>query len=380
MSRANWDLGNFFQIGKLKMWFVVFILVLGWTGAAASQGLAKPATQLKQAGLAQTMSDSMTDQQLKLAPLPLVPVPKSNPMTPEKALLGKQLFFDLRLSKNNAISCATCHDPKLGYGDGLPRAIGYTHVELGRNSPPLYTTAYQNLWFWDGRARSLEEQALMPVQAPDEMNQDLPGLVLKLQGISGYVRQFQRVFRDPAITPENVAKAIATFLRTIVPGESPADRFFKGEKAALSPSARQGLELFEGKAQCILCHNGPNLTDDGFHNIGVPPAGPLKEDLGRYQVVALPALKGAFKTPSLRMVSRTAPYMHNGVFGTLDEVIEFYDRGGDIKDNLASEMKPLNLTTQEKKDLKAFLLALTGPEAPVEYPKLPPSGAGGSYP
>lgn len=352
--------------------FTILLLVRGSAWDAGSQTLEQPVVQSSQT---QVIANDFSDQRLKLAPLPLVPVPRDNPITSEKASLGKQLFFDPRLSKNNTISCATCHNPRLGYGDGLPRATGYMQKELGRNSPPLYTAAYQNLWFWDGRARSLEEQVLMPVQAPDEMKQDLSGLVAKLRGIPGYVREFRRVFGDPAITPENVAKAIATFMRGIVPGDSPLDRFLKGNKSALSSSAQRGLELFQGKARCNLCHNGPNLTDDGFHNIGVPPAGPLKEDLGRYRIVSLPALKGAFKTPSLRMVALTAPYMHNGLFATLEEVIEFYDRGGDIKENLASEMKPLKLTAQEKKDLKTFLLALSGPEVPIELPKLPPSDA-----
>lgn len=331
-------------------------------------------TQRMRAAPTQTLSNGLTDKRLRLAPLPSVPVPSDNPITSGKVFLGKQLFFDPRLSKNDTMSCATCHNPRLGYGDGLPRTIGYLGVELGRNSPPLYTTAYQKLWFWDGRARSLEEQVLMPIQSPDEMNQDLPGLMAKLRGIPEYARQFGEVFGDSSVTAENVAKALATFLRTVVPGDSALDRFLKGGKSALSPSARRGLNLFQGKARCVLCHNGPNLTDDGFHNIGVPSAGPLKDDAGRYRVIALPALKGAFKTPSLRMVALTAPYMHNGVFATLDEVIEFYDRGGDVKDNLALEMAPLKLTTQEKKELKDFLHALTGPEAPVELPKLPPFG------
>jgi cytochrome c peroxidase len=321
--------------------------------------------------------NGLSAQHLKLAPLPSIPIPANNPITSEKTSLGKQLFFDPRLSKNSTMSCATCHNPGLGYGDGLPRAIGYMGVELGRNTPSLYTTAYQNLWFWDGRARSLEEQVLMPIQAPGEMNQNLPGLLAKLRGIPGYVQQFRRAFGDLPISQENMAKAIATFLRTIVPGESPFDKYLKGDRSALSTSAQRGLELFQGKARCILCHNGPNLTDDGFHNIGVPPAGPPKEDLGRYRLVPLAALKGAFKTPSLRMVALTAPYMHNGVHATLEEVIEFYDRGGDMKENLAAEMRPLNLIVQEKRDLKAFLLGLTGAEMPVVFTKLPPIGANG---
>ena len=300
-----------------------------------------------------------------LSPLPPVPFLADNPITPKKIALGKQLFFDPRLSRNNTMSCATCHNPRLGYGDGLPRAIGHGGLELGRNTPALYTTAYQNLWFWDGRARALEEQVLMPIYSRDEMNHELPALVAKLSSIRSYDRQFREAFGDVAINQEKIAKSLATFLRSIVPGDSPLDKFLKGDAAALSPSARQGLELYQGKAGCILCHNGPNLTDDGFHNIGVPPTGPLREDLGRYQMVPLPALKGAFKTPSLRMAALTAPYMHNGVFATLEEVIEFYNRGGDIKNNLAPEMKPLNLSAREKKDLKAFLLSLTGPESRI---------------
>ncbi|MBI4487606.1 MAG: hypothetical protein HY694_00850 [Deltaproteobacteria bacterium] len=350
------------------------ILVLGWDCNAGSQELQKPGTQGRRPAHRQPAGDHLAQAKSKLGSLPRISIPADNPITQKRVDLGKQLFFDPRLSKNNTMSCATCHNPGLGYGDGLPRASGYLGAELGRNSPPLYTTAYQNLWFWDGRARSLEEATLMPVQEPTEMNQDLPELMAKLSGIPGYVRQFKQVFRDSPITPGNVGKAIASFLRTIKPGDSPLDRFLKGDRSALSPPARRGLQLFLGNARCVLCHYGPNLTDDGFHNIGVPATGPLKEDPGRYKVVPLPAVKGAFKTPSLRNVALTAPYMHNGVFSTLKDVIEFYDRGGDTRDNLAPEMQPLNLSAQEKDDLKVLLLALTGPEVAVVFPKLPPSG------
>lgn len=362
------------------IYFGVLPFYRGAVWCAGSQGLENPVAQWKPAAVGRSLDKRLAGEHLKLGPLSSVPVPRDNPITPGKVFLGKQLFFDPRLSKNSAMSCATCHDPRRGYGDGLPRAIGYMGTELARNSPPLYTVAYQKLWFWDGRARSLEEQVLMPVQSPEEMNQELPGLEARLRGIPEYGRRFEEVFGQAQVSAENVAKAIATFLRTIAPGPSPLDRFLKGDRSALSPPARRGLKLFQGKGKCALCHNGPNLTDDGFHNIGVPSADPFKDDVGRYKVIALPALKGAFKTPSLRMVALTAPYMHNGVFATLDEVIEFYDRGGDVRDNLAPEMAPLKLTTQEKDDLKAFLLALTGGESPVELPKLPPLGPNGETP
>lgn len=306
-----------------------------------------------------------------LGPLPEVSAPEDNPITEPKIALGTLLFFDPRLSGSNWISCATCHNPGLGFSDGLPRALGHGMKELRRNTPSLYTTAYQETWFWDGRAKSLEEQVLLPIQNPEEMNQELGALLEELKVLPGYVKLFYDAFGDSGITAKNIARALASFLRYVVPGDSLFDRYMKGDVHAMSQAAIGGLRLFKGKANCIACHNGPNFTDEGFHNIGVPSHDHLPVDVGRYAVIPLPNLKGAFRTPTLRNIALTAPYMHNGIFATLEEVIRFYDQGGTVKENLDPLMKPLHLTQAETADLLEFLKALTGKEVRITLPLLP---------
>lgn len=316
-----------------------------------------------------------------IGPLPPVPVPTDNPITDAKVELGKKLFFDPRLSGNNWISCATCHNPSMGFTDGLPRMLGGPSAkEGGRNTPTIINSAYNLSQFWDGRAATLEEQALGPILNPDEMNAGtLDALVKELSEIPGYVNAFKEVF-GTGVTAEGIAKAIATFERTIIFADSPFDRYVLGEEDAMSDAAKRGMELFLGKAECILCHNGPNFTDNQFHNIGVPAAGPLKEDLGRYNVTKKEADKGAFKTPTLRNITETGPYMHNGFFPTLFEVVQFYNGGGGRTENKSPLIHALHLTPQEVKDLIEFMKALTGERVrihlnydtiPLEYPNLP---------
>ena len=304
-------------------------------------------------------------------PVPAMKYPADNPASKEKEELGKMLFFDPRLSGSNWISCATCHDPAFGWGDGLPRAIGNGQNELGRHSPTVINSGYFALQFWDGRAGTLEEQALGPIQAAGEMNQNMDALIKELKAIPGYVKEFGKVFGKSGITPKNIGKAIAVFERTAVSRNSAYDRYWNGDKSAMSGSAVNGMNLFFGKAKCSICHNGPALTDSGFHNIGVKQHGPLKKDLGRYNVTKEDFDKGAFKTPGLRSVTLTAPYMHDGSEATLENVIEFYNRGGDVKKNLSPFITPLELTTQEKKDLVEFLKALEGEPIKVTLPQLP---------
>ncbi|MCF6156188.1 MAG: cytochrome-c peroxidase [Candidatus Brocadia sp.] len=312
-----------------------------------------------------------------IGPLPPVTVPADNPQTEAKIELGKKLYFDPRLSGNNWISCATCHNPTLGFTDGLPRMLGGpTSQEGGRNSPTIINCAYNEFQFWDGRAATLEEQALGPIQNPNEMVETLDNVVRKLSGIPGYVKAFKEVF-GTGVTADGIAKAIAAFERTIVFANSPFDRYMQGDVNAMSESARRGMELFIGKAECIECHNGPNFTDNKFHNIGVPADGPLKEDLGRYNVTKNEADKGAFKTPTLRNITETGPYMHNGYFPTLFEVVQFYNGGG-CESKGSPDIHALNLTGQEVNDLIEFMKALTGElvqitynATPLVYPNLP---------
>ena len=303
--------------------------------------------------------------------LPPVAIPPNNPQTAAKVELGRKLYFDPRLSGNNWISCATCHNPVLGFTDGLPRMLGGpASKEGGRNSPTIINSAYNELQFWDGRAATLEEQALGPIQNPNEMFETLDNVVKKLSGIPGYLKAFKEVF-GTGVTADGIAKAIAAFERTIVFANSPFDKYMLGDEQAMSESAKRGMNLFNSKAECITCHNGPNFTDNKFHNIGVPADGPLKEDLGRYNVTKVEADKGAFKTSTLRNIAETGPYMHNGFFPTLFEVVQFYNGGGGRSENKSSLIHGLNLTGQEAADLIEFMKALTGELVQIKYDNAP---------
>jgi cytochrome c peroxidase len=293
-----------------------------------------------------------------------------NPNDAAKVALGKQLYFDGRLSKNGAIACAFCHNPGTGWADPRQTSIGIGGGLGGRQAPTVLNTGFNSLQFWDGRARSLEEQALVPIQNPIEMGETHENIVRKLNGIKGYQQQFRTVFgTNPNL--QGVAEAIAAFERTVISTNSAFDKYAMGEAKAMDEAAVRGLVLFKGKARCILCHNGPNFTDNQFHNLGVPQIGPMKEDLGRYYVTKLEKDKGAFKTPTLRSITETAPYMHDGVFKTLGEVLDFLNNGGGTNPNLSPLMKAVNLRPEEKMDLIAFLKALTGESIKIELPKLP---------
>ncbi len=304
-------------------------------------------------------------------PLPEGIYPQTNPWSKEKEELGKLLYFDPRLSGDNTISCATCHHPDKGWSDGLPRAIGFGGKELGRHSPTLINSGYFEVQFWDGRAPTLEAQAKGPIQAPGEMNQKADALIAELNAIPDYKERFAKVFGESGITFDNIAKAIATFERSVVSKNSAYDKYMAGDTEAMPPSAVNGMMLFFGKAKCSICHNGPAFTDSGFHNIGVQQHGPLKEDLGRFNVSKDDIDKGAFKTPGLRSVSQTAPYMHDGSKATLKDVAEFYNRGGDVAENRSAFITPLELNDQEVLDLVAFLKALDGEPFKVAIPELP---------
>ena len=303
------------------------------------------------------------------------PIPEDNPMTPAKVELGRQLFFDGRLSSDGTVSCATCHNPVMGFTDGRETSMGTEAQVGGRSAPSVLNLAYAtNGLFWDGRAASLEEQAIGPIANPIEMSNTHENVVARLNTIPGYREQFEHVFGSREVTIENVGKAIATFERTIIAGNAPWDRFVKGEEDALSEEARRGYELFQDKANCIRCHAGFNLTNNQFHNIGVGFDGP-DPDLGRYEFTGAEGDQGRFKTPTLRALRYTAPYMHDGSQQTLEEVIEYYDRGGNPNPYLDMEIMPLELTEQEKGDLLALLDAFEGEgwmvTAPIQLPAEP---------
>jgi cytochrome c peroxidase len=280
--------------------------------------------------------------------------------------LGRLLFFDRRLSGDGTTSCATCHDPDKGFTDGLPRAHGKGGKVLRRNTPSVINIDGRAPMFWDGRAASAEEQALMPVKNPDEMARDLPSLIADLERTPEYLARFRRAFGDARITGERIASALAAFERTLVSAGAPLDRYLAGDHTALSPAAARGVALFTGKARCVRCHSGPQLTDGSFHNIGLPG-----DDLGRFEIVPIAISRRAFKTPSLRDVALTAPYFHDGSAATLADVVAQYNRGGTIKENLDPDIAPLSLSDEEQHDLVELLKAMTGRVSPVEAPRIP---------
>ncbi len=287
------------------------------------------------------------------AGLPEINHPKDNPLTEAKVNLGKQLFFDKRLSADNTISCASCHDPEKGWSNGEAVATGVGGKKGGRSAPTIINSAYTRLHFWDGRAKSLEDQALGPIQNPIEMKMTLDEVLKKLNGIPGYKKEFQEVFGTD-VTSDGIAKAIAAYERTILSGDAPYDRFKAGQKDALSEAAQRGMALFFGKAQCSSCHIGANFTDNAFHNIGVG-MDKKEPDVGREAISGLGGDKGSFKTPTLREIARTAPYMHDGSLKTLEDVVEHYDKGGIPNTWLDEGIFALKLTDQEKKDLVTFM-------------------------
>jgi len=287
-------------------------------------------------------------------------VPTDNPLTKEKVELGRFLFFDKRLSKENTIACATCHMPALAFTDGQPVSAGVRHQQGGRSAPMAINRAFSKAQFWDGRAATLEDQSVGPFVNPVEHGfADYKEMIDKMNKIEGYKKEFKEVFGGE-ITVDRIGKAIASFQRTILSGDSPFDKYdVGGEENALSPGAKRGLDLFRNKARCTKCHSGFNFTDEKFHNLGI---GFDKDmvDTGRFHVTKDPKDMGAFKTPSLREISRTAPYMNDGRFATLMDVVNFYNQGG-IKNPFQDPLIiPLDLTEAEKKDLVEFLNSLSG--------------------
>ncbi|HLH38904.1 MAG TPA: cytochrome c peroxidase [Bryobacteraceae bacterium] len=263
-----------------------------------------------------------------------LPVPEENPLTAEKIELGRRLFFDRRLSRDGSLACASCHDPERAYSDGRSVAVGVSGRIGRRNSPALINRGYGRLFFWDGRAASLEEQVLLPIQDSDEMN-------LSLAEASARV----------GLAPGEISHALATFVRSILSGNSRFDQFVNGDRNALSAEEQAGLQLFRGKANCTACHVGPNFTDERLHNTGIAWRDGRFADSG--------AGHGDFKTPTLREIARTAPYMHDGSLATLNAVVEYYNRGGNGNPQLDPELHPLHLSEGEKRNLIQFLRSLS---------------------
>lgn len=301
------------------------------------------------------------------------PYPEDNKPTQARIELGKKLFFDPRISGDGSTSCASCHNPLFGWSDGLATAKGLQGQMLGRASPTVINTAYNSIQMWDGRKRDLEDQATGPMEASVEMHTDFPNLFKWLEGNGVYRAAFEKAYPGEGINRDTLAKAIASFERTVISNNSPFDRWVKGDKQAMTAQQVRGFEVFldPDKGNCEVCHSAPNFTDDGFHNVGLASFGDEKPDLGRYHQRPLKLMRGAFKTPTLRDITQTAPYFHDGSASTLTEVIDHYEKGGVVKTNLSPNLKQLTLTQQEKKDLAAFLEALTSEPEPFLLPLLP---------
>ncbi|HOA83191.1 MAG TPA: cytochrome c peroxidase [Thermodesulfovibrio thiophilus] len=329
----------------------------------------------------------------QLEPLPPPPVPKDNPISREKIDLGKKLFFDRRLSGDGTTSCANCHDPEKAFTDASEISLSYPTTRNFRNAPTLMNVAYAKYLFWDGRAKTLEEQAEFPVMSPFEMNQNIDFVEEEIRIVPEYREAFKRIFGQD-VNIKLIAKAIAAFERTLISNNAPIDGYLKGDKNALSSEAKKGLEIFTGKGKCIECHYGAYLSDQKFHALMVPENPKytneekfivtrryiakinkypdymnIKEDLGRYFKTRQKRDYKAFKTPTLREIAKTSPYMHNGIFKSLDEVIDFFNKGGGYGNKL---LKPINLTDKEKEALKTFLVeALSGEDLNIKPAEVP---------
>ncbi len=347
-----------------------------------------------------TVSNAQTPE--PLAALPELQVPEDAPLTKDRVELGKLLYFDSRLSGDGSISCADCHEPKQGWGDGGDLSRGYPGTVHWRNSQTIVNSAYLNAWFWTSSASTLEKQAHSAITGALAGNLKPILAEERLKQIPRYVELFKKVYGE-APSYERTLSAISAYERTIISDDSPFDQYMRGDQNALNEQQLRGKALFEGKANCITCHNGALLTDQQHYNIGVPPNPAFEEDPqrqiamrermrskgfsedvylkldrdpGRFRATKDMADIGKFRTPPLRYTQYTMPYMHNGAFFTLAEVVDFYNDGGsdDPFGTKTDKMKPLGLNDQEKTDLVAFLESMSGKEILVERPKLPPYG------
>ena len=413
------------RMSFLKINFMVVLLAMGFAGnASAAENevlLGGPeltsgipgSGALTIAEVKSWLSKSENHETLKVR-LPMgldkgaagIVIPEDNPLTRAKIELGRQLYFDPRLSRDGTVSCASCHHPDKGYAFDTQFGVGVKGQEGGRNSPVSYNRILSGPQFWDGRADSLEAQAVGPIANPIEMGFTHDECVERLETIEGYRIQFEKIFPDSGVTIGNVGKAIASFERVVVTGPSPADYYEpvvlvesqfpelvkdleafeeedpdsfdfymeaveNSEKNPMSEAAIRGRKLFfDKRSNCSTCHTGANFSDEQYHNLGVG-MDTEKPDLGRFDQTKEDKDRGAFKTPTIRNVALTAPYMHDGSQKTLEEVVEWYAKGGHANDHLSDKVKKLDLTDQEKSDLVAYMKALTGEFTSVCQDRLP---------
>ena len=301
------------------------------------------------------------------------PAPDDNLTTPDRVALGKALFFDPRVSIEGNVSCASCHIPQFGWSDGLKTSKGINNKNLGRATPTIVNTGFNSIQYWDGRRPSLEKQASGPMLNSNMMAADMAALVIWLKNEPFYQTWFARTYRNEPLD-QAIVKALAAFQRTIISNNSPFDQWLKGDQKAMTRQQIMGFRLFSDakKANCVACHHAPNFTDNGFHNVGLASYDLPKSDMGRFAHMPVAVLRGAFKTPTLRDISLTAPYFHDGSARTLMDVVEHFDQGGKSQHDISSSIKALSLSLEEKQAIVAFLQALTTDHAPVALPNLPP--------
>jgi len=350
---------------KAARWSLLLILSLVLTGCGQRQ---------------ETAETGKTEFQPEILPLPSqleryeeMAIPADNPLTPEKVALGRQLFFDKRLSGDGSRSCYSCHVCEKGLTDGLPKAVGAFNKPLPRSSPTLWNIGYHKEFYWDGRSPSLEKQGLAAWKGGNMgAEATLEQIVAKINAIEGYQAQFQKVFGGPA-TQDNIVQAIAAFERSIISGDTLWDRWQAGDESAVGEDVKRGWEIFDKKAKCTNCHAGVLFTDLQYHNVGIGMDKP-EPDVGRLKVTNRPEDTGAFKTPTLRDVAESAPYFHDGSAATLEEAVDIMLGGGQDNKYLdRRNLKKVTLTPAEKQDLLAFLRALSADCSPLlKEPPLPP--------
>ena len=334
------------------------------TNPAVNAGLGRVGTALLALSLALSASQAAdadrAARMAKFARPAAVPFPAQNPYSAAKAELGRQLFFDTLLSASGTIACATCHHPRLAWGDGLPRGIGEARMPLPYRSPTLLGAAWLEAFGWDGKFPTLENVAFTPVSSAANMGRNEAELLRDIAQNLAYRAAFEKVFPGEGVSRSTVERALATYARTIVPAMAPFDRWIAGDEATIPESAKRGFDLFTGRAQCSECHSGWRLTDDSFHDIGTGG----DKDIGRGRLFPnSPSLQFAFKVPTLRDVAKRAPYMHDGSLPDLPAVIDLYDRGGVERPSRDPHIRPLGLSAKERADLIAFLQTLSGEAA-----------------
>jgi cytochrome c peroxidase len=357
----------------MRKWLVVFLLLAGTLLSVSfiktdreAVSLRKIYSQSPDKWPAPTIYSGLPWKELGV--LPESPLEKSKDSLKDVIELGKILFFDTRLSGSGKISCATCHQPELNWTDGKERSVGHAGARSKRNSPTIQNSWFYTKLFWDGRAKDLQDQAFAPINSESEMHSEMPDVLRKLRTTKGYALLFKKAFGSEEITPDNFTEAIAVFEKTIVGNKSRFDKFLEGKKGALSNEEIRGLHVFRTKAKCMNCHYGPLFTDNEFHKTGISRAPYADKDPGLYNVTHKEEDRGKFKTPSLRDVMNTGPWMHNGGEDHMFTIIELYDKRnpapfGGIND--------ISLSSRDKSDLVAFLHAISAPPRPFEKPIIP---------